>query len=601
MRLPIALAVLLAAGSARAAVINVSPADGNTAYTKIEGANPGDEVVIAPGTYAFRVYLEQQAPASAPIYIHAQDPSNPPVWDFGNTDIESEPGSYTAPDKNRGCWQLSGASNIHIDGIVFTHCRDSVHPGAGAGIRYYNGTTGLLITNCVFHDNDNGLTGGTIGDDGVTQSEATIEFSEFYSNGNLNASAATHNIYNYGGYFTLRFSYLHDPTQAQNLHCRAINSTIEYNWFDRAAAYVGDLMTNDDYANNPVGSLQQTMLVRGNVIIQAGTQANTGQIWALYNDEASGSPVSFSVTAEYNTVIGAGGHAAFIHLSNADQTVMSAELDNNIISGTSQPTLVEDTGFATVTGTNNWIQTGADATGLSNSIVGSAPGYTDAANLDFTLATGSAAIGAADLSVGNLPTAEYFQNESVTREYRARASANDLGAFEHDTQGSGIGPYGDGGFVSTSGTTTSTSTSSASSTGATTATSTTTGTSSTSTTTASSTTGTSSSSTTTAASTTGASTGTETSTTSSGSGSTSASSTGGTSSGASSSSTTGGGSAGGSTTGGTPGKVNGGCGCSAGSDGSPLWLAFGLAVLISTRRARSFRRSAADAERCSPR
>ena len=61
----------------------------------------------------------------------------------------------------------------------------------------------------------------------------------------------------------------------------------------------------------------------------------------MYNDEASGSPVSFHVTALYNTLVGAGGHAAFMHLSNADGTTMSAELDDNLLSGTSVATLVE--------------------------------------------------------------------------------------------------------------------------------------------------------------------------------------------------------------------------------------------------------------------
>ena len=57
------LVVALGSRSALATVINVSPADGNTGYTKIEGANPGDEVILAPGTYPFRVYLTQTAPA----------------------------------------------------------------------------------------------------------------------------------------------------------------------------------------------------------------------------------------------------------------------------------------------------------------------------------------------------------------------------------------------------------------------------------------------------------------------------------------------------------------------------------------------------------
>ena len=273
---------LLVAGraSARAAaVIHVSPADGSTAYTKIEGAKAGDEVVIAPGTYAFRVYLQAQGTVSAPIFIHAQDPSNPPVWDLSGTLVENAPGSYTAGDRGRGCWQVSGGANYHIDGIVFQNCHGSGDDSAG--MRYYGGTTGLLVTNCLFQNNDNGLTGGT------EDSDITVEFCEFSHNGNTSASTSspTHNIYVYGGTFTMRYSYLHDPVQAQNLHCRAVTSTIEYNWFDRAKSYVGDLMTSDDYATAPTGSLAQSMVLRGNVIIETSSQANTGQIWAIYNDE----------------------------------------------------------------------------------------------------------------------------------------------------------------------------------------------------------------------------------------------------------------------------------------------------------------------------
>ena len=41
-------------GASRAAVINVTTSD---TYAKIESANPGDEVVIAPGTYTFRMNI----------------------------------------------------------------------------------------------------------------------------------------------------------------------------------------------------------------------------------------------------------------------------------------------------------------------------------------------------------------------------------------------------------------------------------------------------------------------------------------------------------------------------------------------------------------
>src|SRR5271166_2124073 len=138
------------AAPAAASVIMVSPADGPTGYTKIEGAMPGDEVVIAPGTYAYRVYLTQTASAAQPIYIHAQDPAHPPVWDMGTTLVNNAPGSYTANDKARGCWQVSGGSNITIEGIVFKDCRATDYDSAG--LRYYGGTTGLVIRNCLFED-----------------------------------------------------------------------------------------------------------------------------------------------------------------------------------------------------------------------------------------------------------------------------------------------------------------------------------------------------------------------------------------------------------------------------------------------------------------
>jgi len=156
-RLATTLATLLmASATARAATINVGPSD---SYAKIEAAGPGDEVVIAPGTYKFRVYLTQQAPINKPIVIRAADPTNPPVWDLSAGLVENAPGSYTAGDKGRGCWQLSGATNIHISGLVITGCHNA--SANSAGLRYYEGTSGIILSDVVFRGNDNGLTGGS--------------------------------------------------------------------------------------------------------------------------------------------------------------------------------------------------------------------------------------------------------------------------------------------------------------------------------------------------------------------------------------------------------------------------------------------------------
>lgn len=422
-----ALVISRAAG---AATIDVGPSD---SFDKIEGAGPGDEVVIAPGTYRFRVYLQTAAPANNPIVIRAQDPGNPPVWDLSGGYVEDAPGSYTAGDRGRGCWQISGGTNYHISGIVVTGCHNAA--ANSAGMRYYNGATGIVLSDWSFHDNDNGLTGGT------QDSEITVEFSEFDANGTLlaSSSAPSHNIYVYGGTFALRYSFVHDPVQAQNFHIRAHDATIEYNWFARARSYEGDLMTDDDYGGT--GGFQQTMVLRGNVIVQDAAPNNDSQIVAVYND-AGASGLSLNVELYSNTLVGNGGHAALVHLANSDGTSMSAKLVNNVISGTSVPTLVDDAANGSVTGSNNWLATGTAAGPLGASVFGADPGFKNAPGMDFTLASSSDAIGKATALGALGPTKEYYRDETVTRRYRVRATAKDLGAFESTTAGAVFGPYG---------------------------------------------------------------------------------------------------------------------------------------------------------------
>jgi len=408
-----------------AAVINVTPQD---TYAKIEAAQPGDEVIIAPGNYDFRVYLTQQAPANNPIYIHAQDPSNPPVFDLGAQNVEDAPGSYTAGDRGRGCWQFSGATNITLESIVIQNCHSSDYDSAG--IRYYETTTGLIIRDVLIKGSDNGLTGGS------QDSEATVEFSEFDSNGNTNASQSspTHNVYIYGGTFTMRWSYLHDPTQGQNFHIRAEQALIESNWIEHGKSYEGDLMTDDDFSGN--GPFTQSMIFRGNVIVQ-GTPANHSQIIAMYNDEGQAN-LTMHLEAINNTVIAAATQGALIHVSNADGTTMSAIMSNNVLITSTTAYLVEDTAHGTMTGANNWLQTGTPPQALTGSIFGSAPGFQTA--LAYRLDTGSACIGAA-AAAQNEPDTEYYLDDKTTREYRVRASVKDVGAFESTTTGPGIGPY----------------------------------------------------------------------------------------------------------------------------------------------------------------
>ncbi|HLH54957.1 MAG TPA: hypothetical protein VKY92_15205 [Verrucomicrobiae bacterium] len=424
--------LVLSSATSWAALINVTTNDN---YTKIESAGPGDEVVIAGGTYRFRVYLTGQGSPTKPIVIRALDPAHPPVWDFGSTLVENAPGSYTAGDRGRGGWQFSGAANYTISGIVFKHCRTASFNSAG--IRYYYGTTNLYIKDCVFIQNDNGLTGGT------QYSQATVEFCEFNANGNTNASSSspTHNIYVYGGDLTMRYCYVHDSVQGQNFHIRCSNSTLEYNWFARANNYDGDLMSDDDFsAGGTSGPFSQTMVLRGNVFVQNKFPGNHSQVVALYND-AGLTKLTMNLRMLYNTFVGANTNSAFVHVSNADATQMNAEISDNIIYGTKVPLLIEDTNAATVIGSSNWLQTNATASPLTNSVKSADPGFRNVAAQDYTLASNSACIGAAGLIYG-LPGREYFQNEITNRQWRPRATARDIGAFESTTAGGvGVSPY----------------------------------------------------------------------------------------------------------------------------------------------------------------
>lgn len=411
---------------AKAMVINVTT---NDSYTKIESAQPGDEVVIAPGTYSYRLFLTNKADAANPINIHAQDPANPPVWDFGGTLVENAPGSYNAGDRGRGGWQFSGAANYNISGIVFRHCRNADRNAAG--IRYYNGTTNLYIRACLFDRNDNGLAGGS------QNSSATVEYCEFSGNGNTNADAPTHNLYIYGGWLNMRYCYVHDPVQAQNFHVRCREAVLEYNWFARARSFEGDLMTDGDF-HGP-GPFSQTLTLRGNVFVQNDAPINHSQVIALFNDGRLAN-LTLNVRALYNTFVGNGGHAAFVHLSNADHTRMNAEIFDNIISGTTQAFLVERTNFAAVTGMNNWLPKAAKTVGLSGTVQTASPGFRNSAEQDYRLAEGSPCIGAAFAGTSGAPAREYYLNERTNRQWRVRNAARDIGAFEFTTTNNPVGP-----------------------------------------------------------------------------------------------------------------------------------------------------------------
>jgi hypothetical protein len=436
MRVLLAWSLFLVPGPAAAAIIQVTPSDN---WTKIEGAKAGDIVEIAPGTYKFRVMLSQQGTATAPIIIRAKDPANRPVWDLAGQPVSAWPGSYTAGDKGRGCWQVSG-SHYQISGIVFKNCQDS----ASAGLRAID-CGPLTVRDCLFVGNTNGLTGSS--------ENLVVEFSEFHDNGKLVATGnMTHNIYIYGGVFTLRYSYVHDSHEGQNFHIRARESVLEYNWLARPDGYSGDIMScNTLCGSTGTNPVTQKMLLRGNVLIQ-GTPKNLSQIIALFNDEPGGSydstgeSAAMELTMIGNTVIGNQTDPShrLVNLRNDSGVSTKVHLSNNIFVKLGTLYEVADPAASnwSVDGQNNWVATGIGGTGnLTGTISGTDPGFVNAAGKDYTLTATSPCLGKAAALAG-VPVKEYYLNEIVKLQYRLRSTAKDIGAFERGNSSPAIGPYG---------------------------------------------------------------------------------------------------------------------------------------------------------------
>lgn len=368
MRRLIAVAALFAVALVpmvcTAATYNVDASmSASTAYGILQSAVAGDTVLLGPGTYAFRVLFTKQATAQNPITIAAQDPANPPVVDSGSTLVENLPGSSGAGDRGRGIWQFVNSAHYRVSNITFRNAKTSSENAAG--IRFYN-TVGLQIRYCKFDSNENGLAGGN------GYSDVLVEWCEFVNNGHPGASDPTHSIYSYGGNFTMRYSYLRRPTQAQNFHMRCKYCLLEYNFIADASSYAGDLMPSND------GDQQQTMILRGNIIIQGGFVVNRGQHIAVYND-AGRSGWAPTLIMEHNTLVIAQPNTATVHLSNANgDGTYTLVMTSNIL--TANAYLAQIPAATSVSGTNNYNDAAKTNGALSNTFTGSGSPFVDTAS-----------------------------------------------------------------------------------------------------------------------------------------------------------------------------------------------------------------------------
>lgn len=410
--------ILFFPASGSSAAISVTPKD---SYSKIESAQPGDIIEIAPGTYRFRLHLTKKASAAKPIIIRAQDKNNRPVWDLAGKTVDLWPGSYTGGDRDRGAWKIHNASHYIISDIVIRNATNNRNSSAV----YFDNADNIIIRNCLFEFNDNGIVGRGEGN--------LIDFTEFNRNGLPGSDKMTHNLYLYGGSFTIRNCYIHDSRHGQNLHLRTRDCTIENSWIARANNYEGDIMTGPE--------LVHTLTLKGNVIIQNSKPENRSTLFDLYNSPQKAG-VRMHLNLFYNTIIGNGsGKAPVVKFENKTMEFASAAMVNNIVVGINKAQKNQGGTNWSLAGKNNWFPMKSDVSGLQNTFFGSDPGFQNPGIKDYTLKPNAEVIQKAAIQAVVPPLWEYYKNETIFLQYRPRTSSLDLGAFESTTSGPAYSVY----------------------------------------------------------------------------------------------------------------------------------------------------------------
>jgi hypothetical protein len=294
----------------------------------------------------------------------------------------------TDQQNGKGIWVQAGSTqNTTVENIELSGA--SVPDQNGAGIRADG--SGLTVCNGYFHDNEDGILGGS----GVV----LVEYSEFDHNGF--GDGQSHNMYFGQGVtlFTLRYSYSHRAKIGHNVKSRAQENRILYN---RITDEEG---TASYEINLPNAGLS---FVIGNLIQQGVSTDNSTII--EYGEEGVPAGWKTELYVVNNTIVNDLGSGRFIDIAAPGTT---ARFVNNIFAG------------------GGSVASGAGITSTSN--LTSNPGLVDSANFNYHLTPTSPARNAGTNpgsagAVSLVPTSQYVH--PISREDRPSDGAIDIGAYE---------------------------------------------------------------------------------------------------------------------------------------------------------------------------
>jgi hypothetical protein len=291
----------------------------------------------------------------------------------------------------KGIWVTIG-DNIIVDNIEFSEA--SVPDENGAGIRQDG--YGLVVRNCYFHDNENGMLcdGGNL----------IVEYCEFSNNGF--GDGFTHNIYVVDGdTLTFRYNYSHHAIIGHNFKTRSAVNYILYN------RIMDENSGTSSYAIDvPNGGLTYVI---GNLIQQGPFTDNNGAIIAYGLEGLSGGR-THNLYIVNNTIVNDYGQGGRI-FDIAGSTQVSQIINNILVpfGGT-----VGGSGSTLIT---NWIT--------------DSPNLVQISDFDYRLTANST--GAIDQGtdpgsgVGFNLSPEWHYLHPANRENRTVVNVMDIGAYEY--------------------------------------------------------------------------------------------------------------------------------------------------------------------------
>jgi hypothetical protein len=300
----------------------------------------------------------------------------------------------------KAIWVISGNDTV-VENMEFENVMVSNNDGAnGAGIRIQG--INLTVLNCYFHDNQDGILGGS------GASNIVIKYTEFVHNGVNSKSLSegygfTHNVY-IGSCASLvfAFNYSHDANVGHLLKTRAAVNYILYN------RLTGEDGTDSYEIDIPNGG---TSFVIGN-LIQQGPNTGNSTILSYLEEGTNANNPGHDLYVVNNSIVNqrpAGG--TFVY---ARSPVVPPLLQNNIFYGP-----------GTVTNQTNAI--------FMTNFTGGDPMFAGLDNYDYHLLQGSPAIdaGSQPTSVNGFSLApKYEYVHPACGEQRHPIGNIDIGAYE---------------------------------------------------------------------------------------------------------------------------------------------------------------------------